>query len=400
MALLEGVRVLDMGWVLGGPFAGQLLAQMGADVVKIESPEGDLARGIPPHFADGESSFFLSVNRGKRSVAIDLKQPHGRAVFEDLVRRSDAVIHNFAPDVPKRLGVDLQTLTKINPRICVGQLIGFHDEGEYRNTPAFDLVIQAQAGFMSLTGERDGKPVRAGYQVADLAGGLYLALGLVGALLGAARTGEGREVQVSLFDCQIALLTWQAQNYFISGEAPRRNGSRHHMIAPSEVFSGSDGKYFVISPTGDAFFRKFSIAIGHAELADDERFATGAGRIAHVDALAATLQSIFSTRPAASWVDLLKAERIPAGLLNDVDEALGHDVTALRGMVETLVNPVTGNSFSFLGNPFKWVGNKSLSYPPRLGEHTRAVLAEVCSYDVDHIDELVREGAIATGEQR
>lgn len=400
MALLEGVRVLDMGWVLGGPFAGQLLAQMGADVVKIESPEGDLARGIPPHFADGESSFFLSVNRGKRSVAIDLKQPHGRAVFEDLVRRSDAVIHNFAPDVPKRLGVDLQTLMKINPRICVGQLIGFHDEGEYRNTPAFDLVIQAQAGFMSLTGERDGKPVRAGYQVADLAGGLYLALGLVGALLGAARTGEGREIQVSLFDCQIALLTWQAQNYFISGEVPRRNGSRHHMIAPSEVFAGSDGKYFVISPTGDAFFKKFSIAIGHAELADDERFATGARRIAHVDALAATLQSIFSTRPAASWVDLLKAERIPAGLLNDVDEALGHDVTALRGMVETLVNPVTGNSFSFLGNPFKWVGNKSLSYPPRLGEHTRAVLAEVCSYDVDHIDELVREGAIATGEQR
>ena len=267
MALLEGVRVLDMGWVLGGPFAGQLLAQMGADVVKIESPEGDLARGIPPHFADGESSFFLSVNRGKRSVAIDLKQSHGRAVFEDLVRRSDAVIHNFAPDVPKRLGVDLQTLKKINSRICVGQLIGFHDEGEYRNTPAFDLVIQAQSGFMSLTGERGGKPVRAGYQVADLAGGLYLALGLVGALLGAARTGEGREIQVSLFDCQIALLTWQAQNYFISGEVPRRNGSRHHMIAPSEVFAGSDGRYFVISPTGDAFFGKFSIAIGHAELA-------------------------------------------------------------------------------------------------------------------------------------
>jgi crotonobetainyl-CoA:carnitine CoA-transferase CaiB-like acyl-CoA transferase len=400
MALLEGVRVLDMGWVLGGPFAGQLLAQMGADVVKIESPEGDLARGIPPHFADGESSFFLSVNRGKRSVAIDLKQPHGRAVFEDLVRRSDAVIHNFAPDVPKRLGVDLQALKKINPRICVGQLIGFHDEGEYRNTPAFDLVIQAQSGFMSLTGERGGKPVRAGYQVADLAGGLYLALGLVGALLGAARTGEGREVQVSLFDCQIALLTWQAQNYFISGEVPRRNGSRHHMIAPSEVFAGSDGRYFVISPTGDAFFGKFSIAIGHAELADDERFATGAGRIAHVDALAETLQSIFSTKPAASWVDLLKAERIPAGLLNDVDGALGHDVTALRGMVETLVNPATGNDLSFLGNPFKWAGNKPLSYPPRLGEHTRAVLAEVCAYDASRIDELVREGAVATGERK
>jgi crotonobetainyl-CoA:carnitine CoA-transferase CaiB-like acyl-CoA transferase len=156
----------------------------------------------------------------------------------------------------------------------------------------------------------------------------------------------------------------------------------------------------VISPTGDAFFGKFSIAIGHAELADDERFATGAGRIAHVDALAETLQSIFSTKPAASWVDLLKAERIPAGLLNDVDGALGHDVTALRGMVETLVNPATGNDLSFLGNPFKWAGNKPLSYPPRLGEHTRAVLAEVCAYDAGRIDELVREGAVATGERK
>jgi len=399
MALLEGIRILDMGWVLGGPFAGQLLAQMGADVVKIEPLEGDLARGIPPHFADGESSFFLSVNRGKRSVAIDLKQDRGRAVFDDLVRRSDAVIHNFAPDVPKRLGVDLQALKKINPKLCVGQLIGFHDEGEYRTTPAFDLVIQAQAGFMSLTGERDGKPVRAGYQVADLAGGLYLALGLVGALLGASRTGEGQEIQVSLFDCQIALLTWQAQNYFISGEVPRRNGSRHHMIAPSEVFAGSDGKYFVISPTGDAFFRKFSIAIGHAEIADDERFATGAARIAHVDALAETLQSIFSKQPAAYWVDRLKAERIPAGVLNEVDEALGHDVTVLRQMVETLVNPATGNSLSFLGNPLKWAASRTLSYPPRLGEHTRAVLTEVCGYDVDRIEELARAGAIATGGQ-
>ncbi|MDF3813734.1 MULTISPECIES: CoA transferase [Rhodopseudomonas] len=397
MAMLEGVRVLDMGWVLGGPFAGQLLAQMGADVVKIESLDGDLARAVPPHFADGESSFFLSVNRGKRSVAIDLKQDSGRAAFDELVRHSDAVIHNFAPDVPKRLGVDLQTLKAINPKICVGQLIGFHDEGEYRSTPAFDLVIQAQAGFMSLTGERDGKPVRAGYQVADLAGGLYLALGLVGALFGASRSGVGQEIQVSLFDCQVALLTWQAQNYFISGEVPRRNGSRHHMIAPSEVFSGSDGKYFVISPTGDAFFKKFSSAVGHPELAEDDRFATGAGRIAHVDVLAKTLQSIFSTKSAADWVERLKAERIPAGALNEVDEALDHEVTALRSMVETLVNPATGNSLSFLGNPLKWSSDRTLSYPPRLGEHTGAVLAEVCGYDAARIEELARTGAIVTG---
>jgi CoA:oxalate CoA-transferase len=396
--LLQGVRVLDLGWVLGGPFAGQLLAQMGAEVIKVEPLAGDLSRSIPPYFADGDSSFFLSVNRGKRSIALDLKHQRGMDVLKDLVRHSDAVIYNFAPDVPARLGLDFASLSLLNPKICVGQMIGFHDRGIYANAPAFDIVVQAAAGIMSITGERNGKPVRMGYQIADLAGGLYLALGLVGALLGAARSGNGEQVQVSLFDCQIALLTWQAQNFLISREVPQRNGSRHHMIAPSEVFSGSDGQYFVISPTGDVFFRKFAAAIGSPELADDARFATAASRIANVDALATALQQIFSQRPTQEWLDILALGRIPAGALNDVGEALHHPVVEMRAMLEVLANPLTGNAWQFLGNPMKWAGSPTLAYPPKLGADTRAVLADVCGYDNARIDALAEAGAISTGE--
>jgi crotonobetainyl-CoA:carnitine CoA-transferase CaiB-like acyl-CoA transferase len=396
--LLQGLRVLDLGWVLGGPFAGQLLAQMGADVIKVEPPAGDLSRAIPPYFADGDSSFFLSVNRGKRSVALDLKNERGMSVLKDLVRQSDAMIYNFAPDVPARLGLDIDSLLKINPRFCVGQMIGLHDRGAYANAPAFDIVVQAVAGVMSITGEREGQPVRTGYQVADLAGGLYLALGLVGALLGAARSGKGEQVQVSLFDCQIALLTWQAQNFLISGEVPTRNGSRHPMIAPSEVFSGSDRDYFVISPTGDEFFRKFAAAIDHPELAHDERFSTAAARIGNVEALTATLQEIFSQRPTQEWLDILARGRIPAAPVNAVDEALRHPVVQMRAMLELLANPRTGTDWQFLGNPMKWAGSPTLAYPPRLGADTRAVLTQVCGYDNATIDALRDAGAVATGE--
>jgi CoA:oxalate CoA-transferase len=398
--MLQGLRVLDLGWVLAGPFAGQLLAQLGAEVIKIEPLEGDMARTIPPYFVDGESSFFLAVNRGKRSVAINIKHERGARVLKDLVRRSDAVICNFTPGAAARLGVDFPSLRELNPRICLGQLIGWHDQGNFANAPAFDLVIQAVGGVMSITGERDGKPVRVGYQIADLAGGLYLALGTLGALVHAARTGKGQQVQVSLFDCQLSLLTWQAQNYLISGEVPRRNGSRHHMIAPSESFTGSDGEQFVISPTGEQFFRKFCEVIGHPELAEDRRFATSAARIEHVSELASTLQAIFSQRSTKQWLELFEQTRIPAGPVNDVAQALHHPVAKLRNMLEVVVNPVSGSPYEFLGNPFKWSGAPLLGYPPRLGEHTRIVLEEVCEYAPKTIDDLARCGAVLIGEKR
>jgi crotonobetainyl-CoA:carnitine CoA-transferase CaiB-like acyl-CoA transferase len=394
--MLQGLRILDLGWVLAGPFAGQLLAQLGADVIKVEPLEGDMARTIPPYFVDGESSFFLAINRGKRSVAINIKHERGARVLKDLVRRSDAVICNFTPGAASRLGVDHPSLCKLNPKICLGQLIGWHDQGEFASAPAFDLVIQAAGGVMSITGEPDGEPVRVGYQIADLAGGLYLALGTLGALVHAARTGKGRQVQVSLFDCQLALLTWQAQNYLVTGEVPRRNGSRHHMIAPSEIFTGCDGEQFVISPTGEQFFRNFCEAIGDPEMAEDKRFATSAARIKHVTELASRLQAVFSQRSTEQWLKLFEEKRIPAGPVNNVAQALHHPVATLRNMLEAVVNPASGSTHEFLGNPFKWPGAPVLGYPPRLGEHTRIVLEEVCGYEPGTIDDLARCGAVVT----
>ncbi|MCG8360560.1 MAG: CoA transferase, partial [Kiloniellales bacterium] len=272
--MLAGTRILDLTWVLGGPFGTQLLAQLGAEVIKLEPPAGDLARKIPPHFHEGESSFFLSANRGKSSVVIDIKQADGYAVLLDLVREVDAVVYGFSPEVPKRLGLDHETLARTNPTICVGEIIGIHDGPPFSRTPAFDLVVQALGGIMSITGETDGRPQRVGYQIADLAGGLYLALGTLAAIHRAKATGKGGRVQISLLDCQLALLTWQAQNYFISGEVPVALGARHAMIAPSDAFRAADGENFVVSPTGEAFWLKFCEAIGRAELAEDPLFAT------------------------------------------------------------------------------------------------------------------------------
>jgi len=217
--MLADFRVLDLTWVLGGPFAGQLLAQLGAEVIKVEPIEGDLSRRVSSHSTefDGDSGFFLSVNRGKSSIALDLKKPEGRAVIYDLARNADAIVYGFAPNVPKRLGLDRASLHNINPKLTIAQLIGIHDEAPYSDAPAFDLVVQAMAGVMSITGERGGAPVRVGYQVADLVGGLFTALACVGGMLKSLKTGKGERVQVSLLDCQLAMLTWQAQNYFISG---------------------------------------------------------------------------------------------------------------------------------------------------------------------------------------
>jgi crotonobetainyl-CoA:carnitine CoA-transferase CaiB-like acyl-CoA transferase len=395
--MLDGIRVLDLTWVLGGPYATLLLAQLGADVIKVETAAGDMSRRIPPHAVDGESTFFLSVNRGKRSIVLDLKHARGAETFRDLVRHADAVLYNMTPSAPRRLGIDHPSLVRINPRLCVGELIGLHDEGTYANYPAFDLAIQALGGIMSITGEPEGKPVRVGYQVADLAGGLYLALGTVSALIRALRTGQGQHVQISLLDCQIALLTWQAQNYLVTGEVPQRLGSRHPMIAPSDSFEGADGAHFVVSPA-EVFWQPFCRSIGRADLIDDPRFATPGARIANVHALAVELQSTFSTKPAGEWIGAMAQDHIPAAMVNSVAEALAEPVVALRQMVETVVNPWTGAAVQFLGNAFKYDAATPLGYPPRTGQHTREVLRDLCGYDDDRIDALARLGAIGVRE--
>ncbi|HTK12549.1 MAG TPA: CoA transferase [Xanthobacteraceae bacterium] len=395
--MLGSVRILDLTWVLGGPFAGQLLAQLGAEVIKIEGPGGDLSRAVPPHFFEGDSAFYLSVNRGKRGIAIDLKHPDGLATFYDLVRNADAVVYGFAPDVPKRLGIDFETLSRINPKIVVAELIGLHDEGDYARAPAYDLIVQALGGIMSITGEAGGAPARVGYQIGDLAAGLYLALAVAGGLVKSAREGKGSRVQISLLDCQIALLTWHAQNFLISGEVPSAIGSRNAVLAPSEVYRCADGRYLAVSPTGDHFWRKFCAMIGRPDFVDDPRYATRAARIQNVDSLSAALGDIFARKTAKEWTDEFFAERIPAASVLSVEEALTQPVSQLRGMVEEAIKPESGNPMKFVGNPFKYPERQPLSYPPSYGTQTNAVLREVCGYGNDKIQSLIGNKAIFEG---
>jgi crotonobetainyl-CoA:carnitine CoA-transferase CaiB-like acyl-CoA transferase len=400
--MLSDFRVLDLTWVLGGPFAGQLLAQLGAEVIKVEPLEGDLSRQVSSHTTEfaGASGFFLSVNRGKSSIALDLKNPKGRAVIYDLVKKSDAVVYGFAPSVPARLGLDPVSLHAINPKLTVAQLIGLHDQPPYSEAPAFDLVIQAMAGIMSVTGEKGGAPVRVGYQVADLAGGLYLALACVGGMLKSLKTGKGEHVQISLLDCQLALLTWQAQNYFISGDVPAANGARHPVIAPSDIYPCADGKFMAISPTGQQFWKKFCESIGRPDMADDPRFSHPKSRVANVGALTEMLIETFRSKSSRDWTEKFVADRIPGAPVNNVAEAMAQPIAKLRNMVEELAHPDGEGTLKFLGNPIKYASSRPLSYPPKRGGQTRQVLTNVCGYDASAIDELIAQGVIYQGENQ
>ena len=386
--MLQSLRVLDLTWILGGPFASQLLAQLGAEVIKIEPPSGDQARRYPPHYFEGESAFFLSANRGKKSVALDLKQAAGRQALYDLAEKSDVVMYGYAPDVPKRLGIDFDSLAKINSRIVVGELIGLHDEGPYANLPCVDIIAQALGGVMSITGEPGGKPVRIGYQIADLAAGLYLANGILAAVIASLKSGAGRKVQISLVDCQLALLTWQAQNYFLTGEVPGPTGSRHATIAPSEAFLCGDGRYVAVSAVGEQFWAPFCAALEAPQLVDDARFATPELRVRNVALLAEELRKIFFRAGSDEWTRRLAQARIPSGKVHDIAEALTLPLAQLRGMVETLAHPQSGTAMRFLNGAIKFDGAAALSYPPALGAHTREVLCAVCGYDETKLREL------------
>lgn len=287
----------------------------------------------------------------------------------------------------------------MNPRIVVAQIIGLHDEGEWADAPAFDLMLQAMSGVMSITGDEGGKPARVGYQVADLAGGLYLALAAVAALVKALTTGRGEHVQISLYDAQIAMLTWQAQGWLCGGPPPRATGARHAMIAPSDTYLAADGRWIALAPTGELFWRKLCETLGRPALADDPRFHDAAARIGHIEALTAELGALMATRPSTEWLAAFAAARVPAALVNGVDAALRHPLTQARSMVENVHRPGTNAPVEMLGNPFKYVGSPLLDYPPSLAADTADVLQRVAGYTPAQIAALAQAGAIGLPEK-
>src|SRR5712692_10164202 len=320
---LAGVRVLDLTRMLAGPYGSLILADMGAEVIKIEPPgEGDPMRQMGPPFLEGPTSaYFLATNRNKKSVTLDLTKPPGRDVFLRLVERSDVVIENYRPGIPARLGVDYDSCKARKPDIVYCSVSGFGQDGPYRDLPAFDLILQAMGGGMSITGEPGGAPIRAGVPLGDLAGGMFAATAVCGALWRRERTGEGQFIDISLLDCQVSVLTYVAQYYLANGRVPGPSGTSHQSVVPYQAFRTKD-IWIVVAVFLERHWALFCQAVDMSQLETDSRFATNADRLAHREQLLSLLEPLFLQRPGDEWIERFRQAGVPAGPINTIDRVL------------------------------------------------------------------------------
>jgi crotonobetainyl-CoA:carnitine CoA-transferase CaiB-like acyl-CoA transferase len=386
------VRVVDLSRVLAGPYATMVLADLGADVVKVERPgEGDETRAWGPPFADGEAAYFLSINRNKRSVAVDLKQTEGRELVLDLCARADVVVENFRPGVAGRLGLDARAVADRNRGVVYCSITGFGDRAR-SGRPAYDFVVQAESGLMSITGEPDGPPTKVGVAVVDVLAGLNAAVAILAALRRRDATGTGERIEVSLVDAALAALVNVAQSALVTGEEPRRYGNAHQSIVPYQPFRAADG-FVAVAAANDGLFARLCEVLGRPELAADERFATNAGRVRNREALLPLLEERFATRPADEWVVLLGAAGVPVGKIRGVLEAL----RAAAPATVRVTHPAAGE-LELVAPPFTLEsGSLPAAPPPLLGQHTREVLAEL-GVDGERISALEHRGVVATAD--
>ncbi|SCG77925.1 CaiB/BaiF CoA transferase family protein [Micromonospora inositola] len=372
---LTGIRVLEFAHVVSAPLCGMLLADLGADVVKVESPHRpDMLRGSGARGPDGDSMAFRTVNRNKRAVSLDLADEASTQMRDDLIRSADVLLENYSPGVPVRLGIDYERVRDINPRLVYASISGFGDEGPLRELGGYDFVAQAMSGLMSVTGPSRGVPYKIGVPVSDIASALYLTIGVLAALRARDECGHGQRVSCSLLAAGVSLGVWEASHLWATGEVPGRLGNAHRALAPYEAVRASDG-WFVIAANTDAMFRRAATAFGREEWLDDPRFATNATRLAHRDALSRELRSAASAGPADLWVRLLREAGVPAGELLDVAQALDHPQVTANGMVAHVTDERTGRSTKVLGNPLR-LSHTPVSYrrsAPGVGEHDDAL---------------------------
>jgi formyl-CoA transferase/CoA:oxalate CoA-transferase len=392
---LNGIRVLDMTEAMAGPYAGMMLGDLGADVIKIErAGVGDSSRGWGPPFVNGESAYFLSANRNKRSLTLNLKQDAAKAIFHSLARRSDVFLVN-QPRLAslQRLQADYDTLSALNSRLIYCSITGYGMSGPYAGRGGYDVVTQAESGLMALTGEPDGPPMRYPSPISDITAGVYAAFSIVTALYARQQTGQGQFIDTALLDSQLSWLTNIAGSYFATGQRPPRLGNYHPTITPYETFEAAD-KSFIIGVGTERLWGRFCDALGVAEtLGADARYSTNAERMKHRPELHAELQAIFSTRPAEQWLAMFRAIGIPCGAINEVDEILNDPHILARGMVVEMEHPVAGD-IRVLGNPMH-LSHTPPTYrlpPPSLGQHTDEILAEL-GYVTEEIVAM-REGGV------
>ena len=373
---LAGVVVVDLTRVLAGPFATMTLSDLGARVIKVETPQGgDDARGFGP-FVDGKSAYFGSLNRGKESIALNLKDADDRILFDRLLARADVLVENYRPGAMERLGYGWETLHQRHPRLIYAATSGFGHTGPARDRPAYDMVVQAMGGIMSLTGHGEGPPTRVGTSVGDITAGLFTTVGINAALYHRAQTGLGMKIDVSMLDCQIAILENALARYFATGRVPGPMGARHPSITPFEAFRTQDG-YIVIAAGNDGLFASLAAALGAPDLARDPRFASNPARTTHVEALKEALEARLTTAPTAAWLDALEAAGVPCGPINDVGQALAQPQIAARNMVVDVPDP-DGTPLKVAGNPIKLSAFEDPSTrppPPSLDSDRARILA-------------------------
>jgi formyl-CoA transferase/CoA:oxalate CoA-transferase len=395
MTPLSGLTVLDFSRVLAGPYCTMQLGDLGARVIKIEQPgRGDDTRAWGPPFVAGESAYFLSVNRNKESLALDLKHPAARPVVEALLARADVLVENFRPGTMERLGAGYEAVAARHPGLVYCSISGFGQSGPRRLEPGYDAMMQAEAGLMSITGAADGPPFRVGVAVGDIATGMSAVQGILAALVARGRTGRGQRVDIAMLDAVTALLTYQASSAFATGETPVRMGNRHPSIAPYDTFAAADGE-FVLSVGNDEQFRRLSGVLRRPALAEDARFQTNADRVTHSDALRRELSALLADWTRADLLAALKEAGVPSAAVRTITEALQDPQLAAREMIVPLEHAAAG-AVRVLGTPLKLSATPASirTAPPALGAHTNAILAEI-GLSADRIAELRREGAIA-----
>lgn len=374
---LQGFTVIDLTRVLAGPYCTLLLADLGARVIKVEQPgTGDDARQIGP-FVDGDSAYFMSVNRNKESIALDLKSPEDRKIFESLLQTADVLVENFRPGTMEKLGYDWEALHTRFPRLVFTSVSGFGQTGPYSKRPAYDMVVQAMGGIMSLTGHPGAPPTRVGVSIGDLGAGLYAAIGTQAALLQRSRTGEGDRVDVAMLDCQVALLENAISRMQVDGSAPGPIGSRHPSITPFDVFRATDG-WFVIAAGNDGLFQRLCVALDLPELQNDPRFTTNPLRCLNHEELKELLELRLDSAPCAHWQELLMRNNIPTGAYNDLAAVVQDPQVHARDML-VQVQTQNGRSLTVAGNPVHVGAHRTPTtcQPPRLDQDREAILREI-----------------------
>jgi crotonobetainyl-CoA:carnitine CoA-transferase CaiB-like acyl-CoA transferase len=389
-----GIRVLDLTRVLAGPFCSMILGDMGAEVIKVEEPgKGDDTRGWPP-FSGGEATYFLSVNRNKKSLTLNMKAPDGQAILRRLVAKADVLLENFRPGTMERLGFGYDALRKLNPRLIYCAISGFGESGPEASRPGYDLIVQGESGVMDLTGFADGPPVKVGNSVADLVSGMAAAHGVTLALLSRARTGKGQKVEIGMLDVMASLLTYQAGLYWNGGGRPARRGNQHPSIVPYEVFQAQDA-YMTLGVANNSLFERMCRAIGREELAKDPRFDSEASRVANREVLVPLLNSIFSTRPASDWLKRLDEAGVPAGRIKTVAEVCDSEHLRARGMFVSLNHPKAG-AVTAMGVPIRlWDTPGAAQAPaPLLGQHTDEILTGLLRIPRAKVDKLRADSVV------